>query len=135
MVENADRFGLSQLHQIRGRVGRGSKGGTCLLLERAGEENEGSRLNELAATDDGFAIAELDASFRGVGDPLGERQHGVVRPRVGDFQTDRELLAECRQDAEELVAKDPGLRDPAWCLMRQALLDRFAKTFGLALVG
>jgi ATP-dependent DNA helicase RecG len=135
LVENADRFGLSQLHQIRGRVGRGTKGGTCLLLERTGEENEGRRLIELAATDDGFEIAELDASFRGVGDPLGERQHGVVRPRVGDFQSDKDLLIECRQEAEEIVTNDPGLRDPAWGRMRQALLDRFAKTFGLALVG
>ncbi len=81
LVENADRFGLSQLHQIRGRVGRGSKGGTCLLLERAGEENDASRLKELAATEDGFEIAELDASFRGVGDrwvsgSMGSFDHG-----------------------------------------------------------
>jgi ATP-dependent DNA helicase RecG len=135
LIENADRFGLSQLHQIRGRVGRGEKPGSCFLLDYSQEEEGHTRLQDLASTTDGFEIAELDAKFRGVGDPLGERQHGVVRPRVGDFQADSELLQECRSDAEKIVAVDPALRDSAWGRMREALLARFAESFGLALVG
>ncbi|MBY0588948.1 ATP-dependent DNA helicase RecG [bacterium] len=135
LIENADRFGLSQLHQIRGRVGRGTGEGNCFLLDYSDDPEGHQRLNDLASTIDGFEIAELDTRSRGAGDPLGERQHGVIRLRVGDFQTDSDLLAQCRKDAEELVAADPALRNPAWARFRRALLDRFAKYFGLALVG
>jgi ATP-dependent DNA helicase RecG len=103
VVENAERFGLAQLHQLRGRVGRGSRPSRAVFLlgEGATEESRG-RLEVLARTEDGFAIAEEDLRRRGPGDALGTRQSGVPFFRVGDLIRDLALLRKAREEAERL---------------------------------
>ena len=105
-VENAERFGLAQLHQLRGRIGRGKRASRCVLLygEKASADSL-DRLGVLVATDDGFRIAEEDLARRGPGDALGTRQSGVPLFRVGDILRDRAWL----QRAREAAASDPGL--------------------------
>ena len=103
LVENAERFGLAQLHQLRGRIGRGSRPSTCLLLAGEGASPEAlSRLDVLARTDDGFAVAEEDLRRRGPGEALGTRQSGLPDFRVADPLADRELLAKARETAARL---------------------------------
>ena len=135
LIENAERFGLSQLHQIRGRVGRGDKPGICFLINSAETPDARERLLAMAETTDGFALAEFDAKLRGTGDSMGERQHGHIRPRIGDFQDHADLLRKARKDAAEIVANDPNLSDKNWLPMRRAIVRRFGKSFGIALVG
>jgi ATP-dependent DNA helicase RecG len=135
VIENAERFGLSQLHQIRGRVGRSSRPGICFLIQGSDDPAAVQRLQALASTEDGFEIAELDAQMRGTGDLLGAKQHGFVRPRFGDFAADSDVLREARRDAEEIVAQDPSLAHPDWRAVRRIVAAKFGKAFGLALVG
>ena len=113
VVEHAERFGLSQLHQLRGRVGRGLSGGLCVLMDRSkGAMPE--RLAVLEATDDGFAIAEEDLRLRGAGDLFGTRQHGSPGFAAARLPEDLPLLARARAVARRLVERDLGLSDPAW---------------------
>lgn len=123
VVEHAERFGLSQLHQLRGRVGRGKKDGLCVLITDAspGRGLAWERLGVLAKTNDGFRIAEADLEFRGPGELLGTRQHGLPELRVGDLVTDVKLLDQARSDAFELVQRDPNLRRPEHARMIPAL--------------
>lgn len=109
VVENADRFGLSQLHQLRGRVGRGSRDSLCVLIARSRGQKARERLEVLAETTDGFKIAETDLRLRGPGQLLGTRQHGLPELRVGDMVADFGLLSEARDDAFALAASDPQL--------------------------
>ncbi|QDU63704.1 ATP-dependent DNA helicase RecG [Planctomycetes bacterium Pan216] len=135
VIEHAERFGLSQLHQIRGRVGRGQQKGICLLIDASEDEETTARLRDFADTNDGFRIAELDAQRRGIGDPVGARQHGFLGCRVGDFLRDRAILERARGDARKLIDHDPSLSDPAWAILRRTVLQRYGKTLSLALVG
>ena len=135
IIENAERFGLSQLHQIRGRVGRSETRGICFLIDGSEDDAIRRRLEELARTSDGFEVAELDARVRGVGETIGLRQHGFVRPRIGDFVRDRPLLERTRADARAIVAGDPSLSSPEWSTLRNQVLRRYGKTMSLALVG
>lgn len=136
LVEGAERFGLSQLHQIRGRVGRGGQRGVCFFIDGSQSDPEvHNRLNELVKTNDGFAIAELDASLRGVGEIIGARQHGVTKLRIGNLLTDSQLLAMAREDAKRIVRADPALSSTAWALLRQQVIRRYGQVFDLALVG
>ena len=109
IIENAGRFGLSQLHQLRGRIGRGAKGGTCLLLDASRSGPARERIDVLCSTCDGFAIAEADLRLRGPGELCGVRQHGITDFRVADLLRDRRLLEEARASAFSLVREDPGL--------------------------
>jgi ATP-dependent DNA helicase RecG len=109
VVEHAERFGLSQLHQLRGRVGRGGEESHCILLSPAGEAVE--RLRVFRDTDDGFRIAEADLRLRGQGDLFGSRQHGVPAFRFADLAADEALLERAREEARRLVERDPELRD------------------------
>lgn len=109
VVENADRFGLAQLHQLRGRVGRSAKQAFCFLLADPKSENGRSRLQVIRRTEDGLAIAEEDLQIRGPGDLLGVRQSGEPWFRLADIQQDRPLLEEAVQAARELLAQDPML--------------------------
>lgn len=111
IVEHAERFGLAQLHQLRGRVGRGEKPSSCILLYKAplGETAE-ARLKILRETEDGFLIAEEDLRLRGAGDVLGAAQSGFPRFRLADIAAHGELLAAARDDAKMIVEKDPGLK-------------------------
>ena len=125
VVENAERFGLSQLHQLRGRVGRGKHQSYCVLMTASRSETARERLRALCATNDGFQIAEEDLRLRGPGDFFGKRQHGLPQLKVADFAADMELLKEARQAAEELIAADPALSKPAHAVLREKVRELF----------
>jgi ATP-dependent DNA helicase RecG len=132
IIENAERFGLSQLHQLRGRVGRGARDALCVLVARTGRRSKAAeRLQTLADTTDGFAIAEADLRFRGPGELLGTRQHGLPELRVGDLVHDFALLEAARQDAFELIRRDPRLEQPAHHQLWQPLRERFGRRLAL----
>jgi ATP-dependent DNA helicase RecG len=105
LIEHADRFGLSQLHQLRGRIGRGSKKSYCLLMadERRSEISQ-ERLNTMVATTDGFRIAEIDLKLRGPGEFFGTRQWGIPAFRVANLLRDQEILEWAKREAAEFVA-------------------------------
>ena len=125
IVENADRFGLSQLHQLRGRVGRGKHRSWCVLVTSSRSETARERLKALCATNDGFQIAEEDLRLRGPGDFFGKRQHGLPQLKVADFAADIELLKEARAAAEELITADPELKKPAHRLLKRRVRELF----------
>jgi ATP-dependent DNA helicase RecG len=111
VIEDADRFGLSQLHQLRGRVGRGAFPGRCLLIADPTTEEGEERLKAMTATTDGFRLAEEDLRIRGQGTVFGTRQSGVKDLRIADILEDFELLVAARTDAFGLVESDPELRE------------------------
>ena len=120
VIENAERFGLSQIHQLRGRVGRSAYPSKCLLL--ASYRNSASakkRLGIIEKTTDGFRIAEEDLAIRGPGEFLGERQSGLYQFRVAQIMRDAEILSEARKEAFRLVEHDPGLAHKTYNLLRQ----------------
>ncbi|MCI0376187.1 MAG: ATP-dependent DNA helicase RecG [Gemmataceae bacterium] len=135
VIEQAERFGLSQLHQLRGRISRGEVAGECYLFTGMPTEEARERLKIFTRTADGFVLAEEDARLRGLGELLGTRQHGLGDLRFGDPLADRELLETARADAIALVADDPELRKPEHALLRRNVLDRYGKTLALAEVG
>jgi ATP-dependent DNA helicase RecG len=113
VIEQAERFGLAQLHQLRGRVGRGSGESSCVLLyDPPLSEIAGRRLDILRRTDDGFVIAEKDLELRGGGDPLGLRQSGFPAYRFADPIAHRDLIATAADDARLVLARDPELTSP-----------------------
>lgn len=122
LIENAECFGLSQLHQLRGRVGRGRHKSYCVLVSNnKGEENK-QRLKVMSSTSDGFAIAEEDLKLRGPGDFFGSRQHGLPSLRVADLSCDLSLLHETQSAAEQLLAADPALKNHPLLKARVELL-------------
>ena len=112
VVENADRFGLSQLHQLRGRVGRGKHQSYCVLVTSTRNPDSRARLKVLTRTTDGFQIAEEDLKLRGPGDFFGQRQHGLPQLRIADLAGDMRALKEAQLAARELLERDPGLKRP-----------------------
>ena len=112
VIEDADRFGLSQLHQLRGRVGRGREKAWCILLSSNRNQETRQRLKALCATNDGFQIAEKDLELRGPGDFFGRRQHGLPQLRVADLAGDTRVLYEAREAARALLEGDPALERP-----------------------
>jgi ATP-dependent DNA helicase RecG len=135
VVEHAERFGLSQLHQLRGRISRGTVGGQCFLFASPATDEARERLRAFTRTADGFALAEHDARLRGVGEFFGTRQHGLGELRLGNLVADREVLQVARKDAIALVTADAGLRQPEHTLLRQKVLERYGKTLDLAEIG
>lgn len=135
VVEHAERFGLSQLHQLRGRVGRGGDDSYCVLLAsyRRGDDTE-RRLQAMNITD-GFQIAEIDLELRGPGELLGTRQAGVPDFRVANIVRDRAVLEQARVAAQQWLQRDPELRLPESQLLRAVLKHRWANRLELALVG
>ncbi len=134
VVEHAERFGLAQLHQLRGRVGRGTRPGTCALVSRGGGESSEARLAALLETHDGFAIAEADLKLRGPGEFLGTRQHGVLPElRIADLARDVKRVAQAREAALATVRRDPGLRRAPELL--RAVQARWGDRLALAGVG
>ena len=111
VIEHAERFGLSQLHQLRGRVGRGAAESHCILIAEPGEEAE-ERLKIFRDTNDGFAVARADLRIRGQGDLFGARQHGTPELRFADLLEDEEILIQAQAAARDLVARDPDLSLP-----------------------
>jgi ATP-dependent DNA helicase RecG len=135
VIEHADRFGLSQLHQLRGRVSRGPVAGECYIFAAADSEETKRRLRLFVRTRDGFALAEEDVRLRGMGEFFGTKQHGLGELRLGNLISDADVLMTAREDAFALVAADPGLRDPAHAGLRQAVFARYGKTLDLAEIG
>ncbi|MGI8642823.1 MAG: ATP-dependent DNA helicase RecG [Thermomicrobiales bacterium] len=121
MIEGADRFGLSQLHQFRGRVGRGGARSFCLLLADDAMPEAEQRLQTMVDTSDGFVLAEKDLELRGPGDFIGTRQSGLPELSWLDGSFDSRLLDEARRAAEQVLAVDPDLRDPGHRLLRERL--------------
>lgn len=124
LIENAERFGLAQLHQLRGRVGRGEHVSYCILVHGRGGEEAGERLDVLAATEDGFEIAEADLRLRGPGDLLGTAQTGLPPVRIGDLLRDAEIMTRARQLADRVFQADPGLSAPQHATLKCFLQNR-----------
>ena len=120
MIENADRFGLSQLHQLRGRVGRGSEQSHCILVSDNSSESSRARLSVMTKTSDGFEIAKFDLEQRGPGDFFGDRQHGLPSLHAADLLSDSFILEKSQRYAAEILKKDPKLSLPE----HKALKDR-----------
>ena len=131
LIENPERFGLAQLHQLRGRVGRGSAESHCILLA----ERESPRLAAFAATNDGFKIAELDLAERSQGDLLGQRQSGMADIRVARFPEDVDLLTVSREMAQRVLEEDPGLERSTHVQLKQRALLRYPRAEALFRVG
>jgi len=134
VIEHAERFGLAQLHQLRGRVGRGDKKSSCILLYKSPLSHNGKeRLNILRESEDGFLIAEKDWELRGSGDLLGAAQSGVPRFRLANLDKHRDLLETATQDARLLVQKDPKLESERGQAAR-VLLYLFEQDYGIAMM-
>jgi ATP-dependent DNA helicase RecG len=148
VIEHAERFGLAQLHQLRGRVGRGAHQSLCLLMasylprerrSRIGQDGEGHqtdsdaqrRLSALVKSNDGFLIAEEDLKIRGPGEMLGFRQWGAPEFRAANLLRDADLLAQARQDAFALVEQDPGLIRPQHQALKEATRRRWHSKMAL----
>jgi ATP-dependent DNA helicase RecG len=116
IIEAAERYGISQLHQLRGRIGRGEHASLCILFGDPGLP----RLRALAENRDGFELATIDLDIRGAGDVLGTRQHGMPLFRVARLPDDEALLERAHSRAEELLDRDPGLEAPEHALLRDA---------------
>jgi ATP-dependent DNA helicase RecG len=136
LIEHAERFGLSQLHQLRGRVGRGPFKSYCILLTKGRPADEARRrIDAMVQTSDGFRIAEVDLDIRGPGDFFGTRQSGLPEFRVADLMRDAALLEDARIQAQAIVAVDRDLRAPEHRGLRAALLSRWRGKLDLASVG
>ena len=125
VVENAERFGLTQLHQLRGRIGRGPGGGRCFLVNRGGGEEAARRLGIMVRTSDGFEIADEDLKLRGPGELFGLRQHGFEKLRMADLVSDGPIIRAARQTAFDLVAEDPNMQKPENREIRRRLVHNY----------
>lgn len=136
VIEHAERFGLSQLHQLRGRVGRGAHRSFCVMICGYAVSNDGwDRLMIMIKTSDGFRIAEEDLRIRGPGDFLGSRQSGLPDFRVGNILRDGPLLEKARELARIILKDDPALSSEKYRTLREALLDRWSGRLELAKIG
>lgn len=135
VIENADRFGLAQLHQLRGRVGRGDTPGRCVLIADPTTEEGRRRIEAMVDTTDGFRIAERDLEIRGPGELFGAKQSGIPPFRVAQLPRDMELLAMARRDAQAWIDADPLLSSPEHALLRKRMLKAHGRWLGLGDVG
>jgi ATP-dependent DNA helicase RecG len=131
VIEHADRFGLAQLHQLRGRVGRGGRQSLCVLVADPATEDAEARLAAIVGTDDGFEIAEKDLEIRGPGELFGARQSGLAPFRVARIPRDLELLRLARRDAEAWIRENPTLAGERDALLRRRLLKAHGEALGL----
>ena len=131
VIENAERFGLSQLHQLRGRVGRGAEQSFCILMtgDRLGNDAR-ERIATMVRTNDGFEIAETDLRLRGPGDLLGTQQSGLPQLRIADLIADAELLQQARSAAQRVLDADPGLSAPAHAPIARTVRERKEMEWG-----
>ena len=125
VVENAERFGLSQLHQLRGRVGRGGFKSWCILISDSKSEEVKARLSIMSRTNNGFEISEEDLRLRGPGDFFGSRQHGLPEMHVADLGADTQVLKTAQEEAKALLAADPGLELPEHAALRERIAAMF----------
>jgi len=128
LIENAERFGLSQLHQLRGRVGRGQYKSTCILISDAQGQETNQRLSVLCKTSDGFKIADEDLKLRGPGDFFGAKQHGLPELKIADMMEDVEVLHETGNLAREILKNDSTLESEQNAGLKRAVEDLFATT-------
>jgi ATP-dependent DNA helicase RecG len=136
VVEHAERFGLSQLHQLRGRVGRGAYQSQCVLLAQYSKSDDAQRrLKIMEETTDGFKIAEEDFSIRGPGEFLGTRQSGIPDFRVANIARDIKIFHEARKEAFQLVERDPSLSFPEHSATKLVLKERWKGRLELASIG
>lgn len=135
VIQHANRYGLSQLHQLRGRVGRGERPGHCLLVADSAENAMNARLSVLAKENDGFRIAEEDLRLRGPGEMLGTRQHGLPELRVADLLTDASLLHMAQRDARAILENDPSLSGAEFARLRESIVSRYRDRLELAATG
>jgi ATP-dependent DNA helicase RecG len=126
VVMHAERFGLAQLHQLRGRIGRGKDDAVCILVASPANPVARKRLEVLEQTDDGFKIAEEDLRIRGPGEFFGTRQHGLPELKVADLIEDFELLRLARRDADAILAEDAALTAPHHQQLRREVLRAYA---------
>jgi ATP-dependent DNA helicase RecG len=134
LIEHPERFGLSQLHQLRGRVGRGADDSYCILLGSPGTEAE-ARLRMFASTEDGFEIARADLQMRGMGDLLGQKQSGDPEFRIADPIRDETLNIQAREAAEQIMKNDSALARPEHAGLRKLLAERYSRALELFRVG
>ena len=128
MVENAERYGLSQLHQLRGRVGRGKYQSYCILISDAQNDAATARLSVMCRTNDGFRIADEDLRLRGPGDFFGQRQHGLPELRIASMSEDMAVLREAQEAAREILSGDPSLSLPEHRALRAEVRQLFRET-------
>jgi len=134
-IESGERFGLAQLHQLRGRISRGRFPGFCCVFAEPQTAEAAERLKAFASSSDGFKLAETDFRLRGPGELFGTRQHGLPPFRIADLLRDTEILEESRRDAHTLVAADPGLARAEHARLRHQMLGRYGKALELGDVG
>ena len=127
VIENAERYGLSALHQLRGRVGRGAAESWCFLVSDNQSENVQKRLKFLCSTTDGFAVAQYDLETRGPGDFFGSRQHGLPTLQIADLMNDTRTLHAAQAEAVAMLADDPLLEAPEHALLEQQVQQMFEK--------
>ena len=130
VIENAERFGLSQLHQLRGRIGRGEYSSACILISDVKSGDTKRRLDVIKNNTDGFKIADEDLKLRGPGDFLGSRQHGLPDMKIADTFADRETLHSAGKEAEELLRRDPMLHDAENAGLRSEITELFRRLNG-----
>ncbi|MDI7253309.1 MAG: helicase-related protein, partial [Actinomycetota bacterium] len=130
LVENADRFGLSQLHQLRGRVGRGEHPSHCIFIFEGETEEAERRMKAIAEISDGFELAEADLEIRGEGSLFGTRQSGISDLRVARLTKDYHILRAAREDATALVENDPHLERPEHLFLRREVRERYGESLG-----
>lgn len=135
LIDNAERFGLSQLHQLRGRVGRGSEVSHCILVSPGNTDSAQERLTAMTQTSDGFAIAEMDLKLRGPGEFFGTRQHGLPQLKLADITTELDMLSQAKDDAMAILSADPKLAAKIHQPLRNALIRQFGHTLQLAQIG
>ncbi len=131
VIENAERFGLASLHQLRGRVGRGEHESFCILVPQHAGNIAKERVDIICATRDGFKIGERDMQLRGPGEILGTRQSGELEFKAGDIFKDRDILYQAIEDRDELLSQDPALTKPEHFLFRQKLTELYQKNWHL----
>lgn len=131
VIENAERFGLASLHQLRGRVGRGEHASYCILVAEHAGSIAKERVDIICRTCDGFKIGERDMQLRGPGEILGTRQSGELEFKAGDFFKDRDILTWAIEDRDELLTQDPALVQPAHRLFKQRLIQLYEKNWHL----
>jgi ATP-dependent DNA helicase RecG len=134
-IEAGQRFGLAQLHQLRGRISRGKFPGYCTVFADVANEESRRRLEAFVSTTDGFQLAEVDFSLRGPGELFGTRQHGLPPFRAADLLRDTSELEEARRDARAMVAADPELVQPQYALLRRMVMNRYGKVLEMGDVG
>ena len=135
VIEHAERFGLAQLHQLRGRIGRGKQQSYCLLFGEAGTETAQQRLEIMTQTSDGFRIAEEDLRIRGPGEFFGTAQHGLPKLKIANLLEDMDILQKSRRDAFALAKTDPELKATENQPLRRALVETFGEDLILGDVG